>query len=84
MYLIGKVFFQKWKQVNPCCYNMKLSARQTEGTRTRNANTMKTTTHAISTRLSGFGLLILTACLLVAPPARAGLTLIVLGSQNKP
>jgi hypothetical protein len=45
---------------------------------------MKTTTHAISTRLSGFGLLILTACLLVAPPARAGLTLIVLGSQNKP
>jgi concanavalin A-like lectin/glucanase superfamily protein len=35
---------------------------------------MKTTTRAISTCPSGFGLLILAACLLVAPPARAGLT----------
>jgi hypothetical protein len=35
---------------------------------------MKTTTHAISTHLYSFGLLILAACLLFAPPARAGLT----------
>jgi len=35
---------------------------------------MKTATHAISTHLSGFGLFILAACLLSAPPARAGLT----------
>ena len=35
---------------------------------------MKTTTHAISTHPSGFGLLILAVCLLFAPPARAGLT----------
>ena len=35
---------------------------------------MKTATCAISTRLFGFGLLILAACLLFAPPARAGLT----------
>ncbi len=37
--------------------------------------TIKTATHAISTHLSGFGLFILAACLLFAPPARAGLTL---------
>ena len=35
---------------------------------------MKTATLAISTRLSGFGLLILAACLWFAPSARAGLT----------
>jgi hypothetical protein len=35
---------------------------------------MKTATHAISTHRPGFGLLILAACLLFAPPARAGLT----------
>ena len=35
---------------------------------------MKTTTHAIPTHLSGFGLLILAVCLLFAPPARAGLS----------
>src|ERR1017187_5370864 len=35
---------------------------------------MKTTTHAISTHPSGFGLLILAACLLFAPGTRAGLT----------
>jgi hypothetical protein len=44
---------------------------------------MKTAMHTISTHLSGFGLLILAVCLLFAPPARAGLTLINLGSQNK-
>jgi hypothetical protein len=37
--------------------------------------TIKTATHAISTPLSGIGLLILAACLWFAPPARAGLTL---------
>ncbi len=35
---------------------------------------MKTTTHAFSTLLSGFGLLILAACLWFAPPVHAGLT----------
>ena len=35
---------------------------------------MKTPTHAISTHLSGFGLLILAACLLFAPAVRAGLS----------
>ena len=35
---------------------------------------MKTSTHAISTHTSGFGFLILAACLLFAPAARAGLT----------
>ena len=35
---------------------------------------MKTATHAISTHPSGFGLLILAACLLFAPVAHAGLT----------
>jgi hypothetical protein len=35
---------------------------------------MKTSTHAMSSFLSGPGLLILAACLLFAPPARAGLT----------
>src|SRR5208282_509636 len=35
---------------------------------------MKTATHAILNHLSGFRLLILAACLLFAPPARAGLT----------
>ncbi len=35
---------------------------------------MKTAIHAISTRLSGFGLLILAACLLFAPAVRAGLS----------
>jgi hypothetical protein len=35
---------------------------------------MKTATHSISTRLSGFGLIILAACLWFAPSARAGLT----------
>jgi hypothetical protein len=54
---------------------MKLSVCPTEGTPTRNANIMKTTTHAISTHPSGFGLLILAACLLFAPGTRAGLTL---------
>jgi hypothetical protein len=35
---------------------------------------MKTTLHAILTRRSGFGLLTLAACLLLAPSSRAGLT----------
>jgi hypothetical protein len=48
---------------------MKLSVRPTEGTPTRNANTMKAATHP-----SGFGPLMLAACLLFAPGARAGLT----------
>lgn len=38
---------------------------------------MKTAIHAISTRLSGFGLLILAACPWFAPSARAGLTFTV-------
>ena len=38
---------------------------------------MKTVIHSISTHLSGFGLLILAACLLFAPAARAGLTFTV-------
>src|ERR1017187_3359672 len=48
--------------------------RLTEEAPTQNASTMKTATHSISTHRSGFGLLILAACLLFAPPARAGLT----------
>src|ERR1039457_2513152 len=43
--------------MNSCGKNMKLSVRPTEGTPTRNANIMKTTTHSISIHPSGFGLL---------------------------
>jgi hypothetical protein len=65
--------FQNQKQLNPCRKNIKLSVTN-RGIPTQNVNIMKTATRAISKSLSGFGLLILTACLLFAPAARAGLT----------